>query len=102
MTSKDAHVVQTNVTQKAVVVHSTGEHAVSFETFLVEGAVVVSSAGRQTHAVPASVAFGTFRCRVAGQWHSNALHVVVAGESRRTGALFVMVEHSAFCVHATS
>jgi len=53
--TKQAHVMQADVAQEAVIVNTASQNTVSFQTFLVEGTIAVSAAHRQAHAVSASI-----------------------------------------------
>lgn len=68
-TAEGAHVVETYVTQETIVVESAGEQAVAVDALLVERALVVGGANRETDVVAASVAFVAVVGVSARHWH---------------------------------
>lgn len=61
MASVDTSVVEANVSQEAVVVHSTRQQAVSLEAALVQGTLLIVGAGWEAHCVSTGVT-GTAIC----------------------------------------
>ena len=75
-------------------------HAESLQTSLVEGAVLVSRAGRLADAVTALEGPGAVQGAVAGAGDPHTLNLGVAGEVLGTDALLTVILHAAESIEA--
>lgn len=76
MTSIETHVVQTNVTDEAVVVYSTGKLTVAPQTFFIESTIVVKFALRITGEVFAGVSNSAIVRSRAWNRHCKYINIV--------------------------
>jgi len=102
LATDDAHVVEADVAQEAVVVQPAGEHAHLLLAPLVVGAVVVVPAAQHADAIVATHSRRTSGVVDARVGDPDALNLRIAGERRRAGAELGVVGGLALGVDAAS
>lgn len=88
--------------EETIVVHSAGQHTLSGDAFLVDGALGVASADGNATSFVASVAATAFAIATASHWNADAFRFGRSGESGRARANGRVIYWPALGVHAAS
>ena len=102
LTTNEAHVVQADVSEEAVVVQTAGQHAHALLTAFIVGAVVVTLAPEHADTVITHHALGTSGVVKTGVWNPDTFDFRISGKCCRAGADFEVVSGLAEGVEATS
>lgn len=82
--ANDAHVVEANVAEEAIVVHSAGQHTLAFNAFLIYRAFGIAGTSWNATTVIAFVSSAAFSITSAGNWDTNTLRFRCSSEASRT------------------